>query len=157
MHDSGALQPIADRLAILEVLTRYATALDHRDWRLLDELFAPDVLGRFGGRSYRGIDAVRAMIRSMLDGCGPTQHLLSNFRIDVAGDVARSVCSVRAFHAGLGAHAGVSYELFGEYRDELARRPEGWRVVVRSMWVSQEIGDRAILGPGPPPPRNPAR
>jgi 3-phenylpropionate/cinnamic acid dioxygenase small subunit len=139
------LRALADRFAITEVLTRYATALDHRDWKLLDELFTAEVEWVFGGRSLRGLDAVRAMIRSHLDGCGPTQHLLANFRIELEGPRARSVHSVRAFHAGLGDE---TYELFGEYRDELERRREGWRVVRREMWVSREIGNRGMLGPG---------
>lgn len=150
MSAAGGGAEAADRLAIIEVLTRYATALDHRDWALLDQLFAPDVEGRFGGSPLSGCEAVRRMIRSHLDGCGPTQHLLSNFRIELSGDTARSVCSVRAFHAGSGAAAGKTYELFGEYRDELRRLPQGWRVVLRSMWVSHEIGSRELLSPGTP-------
>jgi 3-phenylpropionate/cinnamic acid dioxygenase small subunit len=139
------LRALADRFAITEVLTRYATALDHRDWALLDELFTADVEWVFGGRSLHGIDAVRNMIRTHLDGCGQTQHLLANFRIELAGARAESVHSVRAFHAGEGDQR---YELFGEYRDALERRPEGWRVTRREMWVSREIGDRSLLGSG---------
>ncbi len=157
MREDAELRAVADRLEIVELLTRYATALDHRDWKLLDALFAPDVEGHFGGRALHGTEAIRAMIRSLLDGCGTTQHLLSNFRIELAGDTARSTCSVRAFHAGRGAAEGQTYELFGEYRDELSRRPEGWRVVKRSIWVSHEIGSRSLLGPGRSEPDPAAR
>jgi hypothetical protein len=87
------------------------------------------------------------MIRRHLDACGPTQHLLGNFVVELAGDAARSTCSVRAFHAGVGAAAGRTYEVLAEYRDALERRPEGWRVARRTMRVSQEIGSREVLGP----------
>ncbi len=155
MSHDAELRSASDRLAIIEVLTRYATALDARDWRLLDDFFAPDAVAHLGGKPLRGVEAVRALIRSLLDGCGTTQHLLSNFRIELAGDRATSVCSVRAFHAGSGAASDLSYELFGEYRDELARRPEGWRVVSRRIAVRHETGTREVLGPGRPPPRPP--
>jgi len=148
MRGAGAPDEVADRLAIVDLLSRYATALDHRDWALLDQFFTADAEGRYGGRSLVGCEAVQRMIRGMLDGCGPTQHLLGNFRIELAGDEARSVCSIRAFHAGIGAAAGQTYEVFGEYRDALVRMPEGWRVARRLMWVSQEIGSREVLGPG---------
>jgi 3-phenylpropionate/cinnamic acid dioxygenase small subunit len=147
---SGAGEPdeAADRIAVVDLLTRYATALDHRDWALLDQIFTADAEGRYGGPPLVGCEALRRMIRGMLDGCGPTQHLLGNFIIELAGDEAHSVCSVRAFHAGIGAAAGHTYEVFGEYRDALVRLPQGWRVARRSMWVSQEIGSREVLGPG---------
>jgi 3-phenylpropionate/cinnamic acid dioxygenase small subunit len=138
---------VADRLAIVDLLTRYATALDHRDWGLLDSFFTEDAEGHFGGPVLVGCEALRRMIRGHLDGCGPTQHLLGNFRIELAGDRAQSVCSVRAFHAGVGAAAGLTYEIFGEYRDALVRLPQGWRVAKRAMRVSQEIGSRDVLGP----------
>lgn len=156
MRKDAELRAVADRLAIVEVLTRYATAIDHRDWQLLDDFFSPDAEGRFEGAPLRGTGAIRAMIRSLIDGCGPTQHLLSNFRIELAGDTARSVCSVRAFHAGRGAKQGLCYELFGEYRDELVRRPEGWRVSMRAIQVHHETGTRAVLGPAPVAPADPA-
>ena len=82
---------LADRLAIVDVVNRYATALDARDWDLLDQVFSSDVIGDFGDHRLRDRDAVKDMIRGMLGGCGPSQHLLANHRVELDGDLATCI------------------------------------------------------------------
>lgn len=140
-----------DRFAIIEVLDRYADVLDARDWARLDDVFAPDVEMDFGAWTARGVDAVRARIRSYLDGCGPSQHLLGNYRIELDGEHpgrARSRCAIRVMHVGRGARAHVTYEMMGEYADELVRTPAGWRIARRRARAHIQLGDPSILGPG---------
>ncbi len=138
----------ADRLKIMEIVGRYALAADSRDWKLLDETFVPEATGDFGRFRHGDREGIRAMMRAHLDGCGPTQHMLGNHRIEIDGDSARCVSLIRAFHAGAGERRAVTYELFGEYRDELVRTPRGWRIRHRAMSIFHEIGDDSILGPG---------
>ncbi len=138
----------SDRTAIVRVLDRYAEALDRRDWALLDEVFAPDVEFDFGEwRVDNRRDAVTT-IRSYLDGCGPTQHLLGNYRIRIDGDQAESSVYVRAFHRGVGRTAEKTYEMGGEYQDWLRRTAGGWRSVRRKALVFFETGTREVLGSG---------
>lgn len=136
-----------DRAAVIDTVNRYATALDSRDWALLDEVFTPDAVADFGAGPLAGREALRKLVRRMLGGSGPSQHLLANHRVDLDGDAARCVCQVRAFSAGAGPAAGRSYEIFGEYRDQLVRTPEGWRIARREMRIVHEIGGRDVLGP----------
>jgi ketosteroid isomerase-like protein len=137
---------VDDRAAVVDTVNRYATALDARDWALLDEVFTPDAVGDYGGGELKGREALRGMVRRMLGGSGPSQHLLANHRVELDGDAARCVCQVRAFSAGTGPSAGRSYELLGEYRDQLVRTPEGWRIARREMRIHHEIGTRDVLG-----------
>jgi hypothetical protein len=137
-----------DRLAIIEVVGRYALAADSRDWSLLDQTFTPDATGDFGQFQHTDRDGVRKMMRDHLDGCGPTQHLLGNYRIEVSGNRAVCTCLIRAFHAGRAERAQITYELFGEYADRLIRTPAGWRIEHRTMRIFHETGDASILGPG---------
>jgi hypothetical protein len=136
-----------DRFAVIETLDRYAVALDTRDWELLDGVFTPEAAADFGDYRCTGRDEIRKLIQNMLGGCGPTQHMLGVYRIEISGDEATSTCSIRAHHVGLGAEAQLQYECFGEYRDRLVRMPEGWRIRHRAMRVTHEIGTRAILKP----------
>jgi hypothetical protein len=139
-----------DRAAIIEVTIGYSSALDQRDWKLLDEVFLADVVIDYStGARVEGRDRVIAQIRNMLGGCGPTQHLLGNHVVTVDGDHATSSCKVRAFSAGApgGPHAGEAYELFGSYHDDVVRTPAGWRIAHRRMDVIFESGNRAVLGP----------
>ena len=137
-----------DRLAVIETLDRYAVALDSRDWSLLDLVFTPDATGDFGAYRCASREKIQQLVRNMLGGCGPTQHLLGVYRIEISGHEATSTCKVRAHHVGRGAQAQLEYECFGEYRDRLVRTPDGWRIRERAMQVTHETGTRAILKPG---------
>jgi hypothetical protein len=136
-----------DRTAIIDTVNRYATALDSREWALLDEVFTPDAVADFGAGPLQGRESIRRLVRRMLGGSGPSQHLLTGHRVELDGDAARCVCRVRAFSAGVGPTAGRSHELFGEYRDRLVRTPDGWRIARREMTIHREIGTRDVLGP----------
>jgi len=139
--------PVDDRTAVIDTVNRYATALDSRDWALLDEVFTSDAVGDYGAGLLTGRGALRELVQRMLGGSGPSQHLLANHRVDLDGDSARCVCQVRAYSAGTGLAAGRSYELLGEYRDRLVRTSEGWRIARREMTIHHEIGSRDVLGP----------
>lgn len=140
--------PADDRFAIIAVLDRYSECLDQRDWPGLSDVFTEDVEFDFGAWTKQGLDGVRDQIRSYLDGCGPSQHLLGNYRITLDGDRARSKCYCRVMHFGRGVHAGKTYETWIEYDDELVRTGAGWRSRRRtgSAWMHQ--GDPSLLGPG---------
>ena len=138
-----------ERYRIEQVLVRYAEACDRRQWDLLDEVFQEDVIADYGNEyQLHGRHQVIAMIRSLLGGCGPSQHLLGNFRITIHGSEADSRCYVRAAHAGRGAAKGLDYEVWAEYEDRLIVGPRGWRIAHRSMHVYHETGTRLVLGPG---------
>ena len=133
---------------IQQGLGRYARACDDRDWKAFETIFAPDVTVEFPGFSMlEGRDAVIANIRSHLGGCGPSQHLLGNYTVTAAGKSAESHCYVRAFHAGTGDKAGITYGVMSKYRARWRRLAEGWRVTEWVMKVHCELGDRSILGP----------
>ncbi len=138
-----------DERAIEQVLIRYALACDTRDWPLMDTVFTEDAISVYGGQqTIPNRRTLVKVIRHHLQGCGPTQHLLGNFRITVEGDRAHCVCYVRAAHVGLGSRASMVYEVWGEYRDQLIRTTEGWRICEREMVIVNETGSRDVLQPG---------
>jgi hypothetical protein len=129
-------------------LGRYARACDRRDWAAFDAVFAPDATADYAGQfALQGREAIVASIRAHLGGCGPSQHLLGNFAIAIAGKSAESHCYVRAFHQGRGDKAHLTYEAFGEYEAHWRRLPEGWRALEWIMRVHCETGSPEILGP----------
>ncbi len=145
-----------DRFAIIAVLDRYSECLDTRSWERLDEVFTEDVEMDFEAWAQTGLDPVRDTIRSYLDGCGPSQHLLGNYRIELDlaldgdrdGDRASSKCYCRVMHFGKGEHEGKTYETWIEYADELIRTKAGWRSCKRVARASMHQGDPSLLGPG---------
>lgn len=141
-HDRGE-DRAADRAAIVTTLARLAQATDERDWATVAATFTPDATG-YGAE---GVPAIVQRMRAHLEGCGPTQHLLGNHRVDVAGDVARSLTYARVYHQGAGTTAGSFFECMGEYDDRWTRAPGGWRLTSRVFAIRIRLGDPDVIRP----------
>ncbi|MBM7231931.1 DUF4440 domain-containing protein [Dietzia sp. HMSC21D01] len=137
-----------DRNQIIERLADVASALDTRDWDALGALFTETATG-YGAR---GREAVVERVRDHLGGCGPSQHLLGNHRVEVGyegdPDRARSLTYARVLHLGADDLAGRSWECFGEYSDLWERTGEGWRITSRRFDVRFDLGDPSVLRRG---------
>ena len=137
-----------DRIAIVDLLNSYSTCLDERDWSGLEGVFHPDATGRYGS-IVKGRSAIIASIRSFLGGCGPSQHLLGNYHVDIDGDHARSSTQARVIHLGSGDRVSLTpYEAIGSYHDQHVRTAGGWRIIDRHFDVRISIGDIGVLSPG---------
>ena len=134
-----------DRVQIIDQLNRLAAAFDARDWAAVGEVMAVDV------HAY-GCDGLKAVVRDSLrhhlGGCGPSQHLLGNHRVEIDGDHATSITKARVFHVGAGARADRSFECFGDYHDRWVRTPQGWRMIERRFDTTIVLGDFDVLQPG---------
>jgi 3-phenylpropionate/cinnamic acid dioxygenase small subunit len=131
-----------DRVAIADSLFAMATCLDDKDWATLAASLTDDT------RSYGsvGVAETVARVRYCLDVCGATQHLIGNVRIEQDGSDAAVRSSFRAFHTGIGDHAGLTYECMGDYDDRWRRTSDGWRLAARTVRIRAELGDRRVIG-----------
>jgi 3-phenylpropionate/cinnamic acid dioxygenase small subunit len=136
---------LMEHKAIEAVLLGYATVLDGRHWTDLEEVFSADAVADYRGVGvFEGREAIVGVVRDFLEACGPTQHMITNIRVDLEGSTARSSCYLQATHGGISAHAGLTMTVWGEYRDRLERRPEGWRIVHRTLVVQHVAGDVGV-------------
>ena len=126
------LRTIADRIEITDLLTRYAHAVDTKDWVLYRTVFTPDAAIDYSttGEPAGSLEEVVTQLTPMLDLFARTQHFVSNISVDLAGDEA----SVRAmfFNPMILAEAqdGAPAKQFfcgGWYNHELVRTEDGWR------------------------------
>lgn len=128
------LQLIADRLEIEQLLTRYANALDRRDFDAWDAVFTPDAYIDY--RATGGVDGsfaeVKAWVREAMQRFPNYQHLLGNFAIEVAGDTAtsRTACFNPLEMALPGGRTQVMFVGLW-YVDKLVRTRDGWRICER--------------------------
>ncbi|MGW0172694.1 nuclear transport factor 2 family protein [Rhodococcus sp. NPDC003322] len=139
---------LAER-AITRALTLIARAMDDRAWEALDHLVLPDATANLGTGELDGRVEMVASIRSFLDACGPTQHLLGNVVVDVDGDTATSRAYVSDLHLGTGERAGVTFQTLGDYHDTWVRRGDAWLLARRVKLSRGHVGSFAVLGPGP--------
>jgi 3-phenylpropionate/cinnamic acid dioxygenase small subunit len=119
-----------DRQDISELLVRYATAIDRRDWPLFRTVFTDDCELDYGeiGR-WQGVDEVTNFMDKTHAMAGHTLHRLSNQVITVDGDEASARTYVDAVIMFGDNQAGVN--AWGFYDDGIVRTSDGWRIARR--------------------------
>jgi hypothetical protein len=118
-----------DQAQIGEVLIRYATGIDRRDWPLFRTCWTDDIdadydqIGHFASA-----DQITEAMTRIHQSMGPTYHRMSNFVIDIDGDRA----AVRSYvHVVLMLTPGDPnnwVDAVGHYEDVFVRTAEGWRI-----------------------------
>ncbi|CAI6341760.1 unnamed protein product [Periconia digitata] len=159
------LNPIVnphDHLAIQNTIARYCEALDTKDFKLLDQVFAEEVVANYPfNNKLEGVKGVREAIVNRL---GPilTHHSLTTQRITFGHDsrTAHAVTYFVGCHFGQGPHEGKVLQAWGQYSDELIcldrnsadREGEGvagasgvWRIAKRTVGFTKRIGDERIM------------
>lgn len=129
----------ADRHEIEELLDRYATIIDAREYERLPEIFLPDAVLDYSssGAEPGPLFPVAGWIEKGLSLFARSQHMIMNKQVELAGDKATS----RAlFFNPLVAKDGAVMFVGGEYRDQWLRTPLGWRVIERVQETSWTFG-----------------
>lgn len=119
-----------DRQDICELLVRYATGIDRRDWPLFRTVFSPDCeldYGEIG--SWSGVDAVADFMEQVHALAGHTLHRLTNQVITVDGDKATARTYIDGLIMAADNNSGVN--AIGFYDDEIVRTTDGWRIARR--------------------------
>lgn len=121
----GAFDDLADRFAVADVLTRYASSLDEQDWDRLTTCFVPDAVAVLaGGPRLEGYAAIVEAVQLALGHYSATMHHLGNHEVEIDGDTARLRANLIATHV---LEQGT-FTVGGVYREELVRTADGWRI-----------------------------
>ncbi|MGI5220007.1 nuclear transport factor 2 family protein [Nocardia sp. CA-290969] len=127
---------LADRIEITDLLTRYATAVDAKDWTLYRTVFTADAQIDYStaGGPTGDLETVVAALTDQLALFTRTQHFISNIAVDLGADTA----TVRAmFFNPMIVSPGKQFTCGGWYNHELVRTPDGWRstrLVEEAAW-----------------------
>lgn len=162
-------QPLADlfrRQAVSDVVIRYASGLDSRDWAAFASCFADPVTIDFssfsrGPANVMTRDAWVKQVRGLIPGFVATQHLSTNHVVDLSGTRARAVSQMQATHylpGHIGGHDGDPLvTLGGHYTNDLVETETGWVIERCELTVKWRAGNeglwalaaaRAAAGPG---------
>jgi 3-phenylpropionate/cinnamic acid dioxygenase small subunit len=131
-----------DRQDISDVLVRYATGIDRRDWTLFRTIFTDDCeldYGEIG--SWKGADAVTEFMQQAHAMAGHTMHRLTNQVITINGDEAQSRTYIDALIMVGDTGSGVNAA--GFYDDDFVRTERGWRIARRRFTQVRvaQVGD----------------
>lgn len=143
---SDALASLVAQHEIERCLIRFARAMDYRDWVALGELMCDDVTADFGTGLLNGREAIVGLIRQYLDACGPTQHLLGNILVDVAGDHAQSHAYVHDRHLPTGGATSPTYYTLGDYHDRWIKVDGRWLLLERMKDNRANVGPLSVFG-----------
>jgi hypothetical protein len=140
------LRLLADRAEIADVIHRYATGLDRRDWRLYRDVFTDefDNYTNTGEIEHLTADAWVERWRPVFEGYDATQHLMGNNLFDVHGDEATCVTYVQARHVIVEGGVTEAYVIGGYYTNRFRRTATGWKIAVRQLTVTWSEGDRGL-------------
>lgn len=124
MTDRSDVQDISD------VLVRYATGIDRRDWPLFRTVFTEDCQIDYGDiGTWNGVDAVVDFMVAVHAMAGHTMHRITNQVVTVDGDTATARTYVDALILAQDNSSGVNAA--GFYDDEFVRTDAGWRLARR--------------------------
>ncbi|MGW7517881.1 nuclear transport factor 2 family protein [Streptomyces sp. NPDC054796] len=140
-QDERGVAALWDRMAVDDLVTGYAAAVDDGDWDEYRALFAPE--GRADYRSAGGAEGdVETMVRWLTETLGlffpMRQHLIVNRHVETDGATA----TVRAdyynpMRSGSAESAAPDFECGGRYAFTARRTEAGWRltqVVAHEKW-----------------------
>ena len=126
-----------DRVAISDLLVRYATGIDTKDWPLFRSCFTENVLADYGDIGvWNGVEEITSFMEVAHRHMPHTKHRMSNFVVEVDGATATAVSYV---HAVLVFETGPNdwSDAIGHYEDKLVRTPEGWRIAERKWYPTR--------------------
>jgi len=125
---------LIDRQEVDDLLIRYATAVDTKDWDLYETCFTQDAFIDYesAGGIKGKLPEVRAWLEKTLVMFPMTQHVVCNRVVEIDGDrgTARSV-----FYNPMGLPQEDTGQILffdgGYYNDQLVRTQDGWKISQR--------------------------
>lgn len=156
-------KPAADpRQSNIDLMNRYAHALDVRDWTMFSALFTEDA--EFRARqhlenavpgedflSLAGRDAIVSSIRTIWDGLSATHHMLSNHVVELAADrrSASTSCYLRAHHAGNRERSHLFEESLGRFDFQTVIEGGEWKISRMDENIFVVLGTADAFAPAP--------
>ncbi len=134
------LEDLLCEMAIQRQLIKLARAMDEKDWGAIEHVLTPDIYADLGTGGMRGSATVIGLIKSYLENCGTTQHLLGNILIEIDGDTATSESYVSDLHLSKDTSLDISFRTLGNYSDTWVKIDGEWRISKRIK------NNRATLG-----------
>ena len=118
---------------VAEVLVRYATGIDRRDWTLFRTCFADDCQVDYGMVGvWNDPDTFTEYFEQLHAPFGHTMHRITNHVVTANGEgvTARSYFDVIVMYAD---NVHVRTRAAGYYDDELKRTDHGWKIANRKV------------------------
>ncbi|MDA0978326.1 MAG: nuclear transport factor 2 family protein [Proteobacteria bacterium] len=122
------LNEVADRIALQDVMLRYAAGVDERDMEMYRSCFADDCeIHGFGESVVTGGDAWTEDVKGKLEAFGATQHMLGPMLATIDGDTARTRTDVQAQHY-MADDPKTTLTLWATYKTDMKKIDGAWKI-----------------------------
>ena len=142
--DDAKMQELSDVREIIDVMNQYTTALDTRNWDMLEATMTPDGQADFGNLAGVGVlespQALVELCRKSLQDLRATQHLQGNYAVEVNGDTAQASCYLQANHFQEGLPGGDTFVVWAQVPRRL--RPHRERLEDQEALPRHDLGRR---------------
>ena len=143
------INPLADKLAIVQLLNQFGMAIDLRDWDSFRALFAESVIF-----DYSSIGEVAGTLKpeeiantasNDLGGFQATQHVITNHIVELSGNRATCKAHVRAMHLLPNDDFEPMLEIGGYYIAGLTRTDSNWKIESWKFIILWSKGDLKLF------------
>ena len=118
----------ADRIAIQDVMLKYAAGVDERDFDLYRSCFSDDAeVVDFGPEPFQGGDAWLEYVKRALARYRSTQHLLGPTFATIEGNVADTRTDVQALHCP-NDETEPNFILWATYKTRMVKSDGSWKI-----------------------------
>ncbi|MCG9875295.1 MAG: nuclear transport factor 2 family protein [Leptospiraceae bacterium] len=141
---------IEEKASIENLRYQWAQALDEKNWDSLGNLFLDEVDTDYSAYGLQPSKMTREQLVGILkhsfsrEGL-KTQHLYSNFRIKIDGDIAFCRSNFIGNHHISNYEGGENFYLHGEYMDIFQRTSSGWKFKSLQLGIFFMTGNPQIL------------
>ncbi|MFJ9556593.1 nuclear transport factor 2 family protein [Nocardiopsis sp. NPDC101807] len=142
-----AVEDLAAKESLRELLVRGWRALDARDWDAWIACWAEDAVLEFGPwEAVRGRKEVLRTVRDAEEAYAHMQHHLLNTAFEVAGDRATGIGYMWFVAVGGEADPGGPFQMGGPYDWDFVRTDAGWLVARQRLGVWWRAGEDPVGG-----------
>ncbi len=143
------IEHVVDKIEITDFFSRYARAVDTRDWDLYRTLFTADAHIDYSssGGSVGNLEETVSFLSKALDMFEMSQHLVTN--IEVLEKKEDEADVVALFNNPMRLKEGEIWFVGGKYRHELIRSDSGWKsrkLVEETLWFDRSPFDDLARG-----------
>lgn len=131
---------MSDREDITDLIHRYATSIDTKNWALLESCFTADAVTDYGeiGQWNSAADITAFMTAAHVP-MRDTKHMMHNVVVTMDGpDRATAVTYVHTVQV-LEADPNGWVDAVGQYDDDLVRTDDGWRIAKRVFTLTRML------------------
>jgi len=139
------IEDVVNRIEITDFFSRYARAVDTRDWDLYRTLFTTDAHIDYSssGGSVGNLEETVSFLSKALDMFEMSQHLVTN--IEVLEKEGNKADVLALFNNPMRLKGGEIWFVGGKYRHELIQSDLGWKsrkLVEETLWFDRSpFGD----------------